>query len=80
MLLLRIGNAVIHSVRNPSAVQLCGGIHAYSEDCFAAIPRRHFWDPETLKRGPYDHAFINALRDEANARMAALRQQGVEVS
>lgn len=76
----RLGADAIHSVRNPSAVQLCGALHVYGGDFFGAIPRRHSWDAETLERGPYDYGFINSLRDEANARMEALIRRGVAVS
>ena len=76
----KLGENAIHSVRNPSSVELCGAIHVYGGDFFGAIPRRHSWDPETLVRGPYDYEFINSLRDEANQRQEALREQGVAVA
>lgn len=76
----KLGANAIHSVRNPSSTQLCGAIHVYGGDFFGAIPNRHSWHPETLERGPYDYDFINSLRDEANQRMAALVEQGIEVA
>ena len=76
----KLGANAIHSVRNPSAVQLCGAIHVYGGDFFAAIPKRHSWDPNSLERGPYDYDFINSLRDEANSRQDALIDSGVSVS
>lgn len=76
----KLGENAIHSVKNPSSVQLCGAIHVYGGDFFAAIPRRHSWDAETLERGPYDYDFINSLRGQANERMETLIQQGVAVS
>ena len=76
----QLGENAIHSVRNPSATQLCGAFHVYGGDFFGAIPRRHSWNPETLERGPYDYDFINGLRDEANARMEALIAKGTRVA
>ena len=76
----KLGENAIHSVKNPSSVQLCGAIHVYGGDFFGAIPRRHSWDAETLERGPYDYDFINSLRGQANERMETLMQQGVAVS
>ena len=76
----KLGENAIHSVRNPSATQLCGAVHIYGGDFFGAIPRRHSWHPDTLERGPYDYEFINSLRDEANERMDALVRRGVSVS
>jgi predicted metal-dependent enzyme (double-stranded beta helix superfamily) len=76
----KLGGSAIHSVKNPSAVQLCGAIHVYGGNFFGAIPRRHSWDAETLERRPYDYDFINSLRDQANERMDALIQKGVAVS
>ena len=76
----KLGEDVIHSVTNPSSTRLCGAIHVYGGDFFEAIPRRHSWDSQSLERGPYDYEFINALRDEANARMDALIAQGTAVA
>jgi predicted metal-dependent enzyme (double-stranded beta helix superfamily) len=76
----KLGESAIHSVKNPSAVQLCGAIHVYGGNFFGAIPRRHSWDAETLERRPYDYDFINSLRDQANERMDALIQKGIAVS
>ncbi len=76
----KLGENAIHSVRNPSATQLCGAIHVYGGDFFGAIPQRHSWNPESLERGPYDYEFINSLRDEANGRMEALTAKGVAVA
>ncbi|MEM7406717.1 MAG: hypothetical protein AAF458_15575 [Pseudomonadota bacterium] len=75
----KLGANAIHSVRNPS-VQLTGAIHIYGGDFFAAIPKRHYWDPETRERRPYDYEYINSLRDEANARMEALIASGTRVA
>ena len=75
----KLGVDAVHSVRNPS-LQLCGAIHVYGGDFFGAIPRRHSWNPGTLKRGPYDYEFINSLRNEANERMESLRREGVEIA
>jgi len=76
----KLGENAIHSVKNPSATQLCGAIHVYGGDFFGAIPKRHSWDPDTLEKGAYDYEFINALRVEANDRMNALVDKGVEVA
>ncbi|MEM7276848.1 MAG: hypothetical protein AAF385_01885 [Pseudomonadota bacterium] len=76
----KLGENAIHSVKNPSATQLCGAIHVYGGDFFGAIPQRHSWDPKSLERGPYDYEFINSLRTEANDRMNALIEKGVGVA
>jgi predicted metal-dependent enzyme (double-stranded beta helix superfamily) len=76
----KLGENAIHSVKNPSSVQLCGAIHIYGGDFFGAIPQRHSWDPESLERGPYDYEFINSLRGQANDRMEALIDKGVAVA
>lgn len=76
----KLGANAIHSVRNPSATQLCGAIHVYGGDFFGAIPNRHSWNPETLERGPYDYEYINSLRAQANERMQTLLDQGVAVA
>jgi predicted metal-dependent enzyme (double-stranded beta helix superfamily) len=76
----KLGENAIHSVKNPSAVQLCGAIHVYGGDFFGAIPRRHSWDADSLQRGPYDYEFINSLRDQSNERMDALIEKGVAVA
>lgn len=76
----KLGASAIHSVKNPSSVQLCGAIHVYGGDFFDAIPRRHCWDSESFERGPYDYDFINSLRDQANERMQALIEQGIAVA
>ena len=76
----RLGENAIHSVKNPSSVQLCGAIHVYGGDFFGAIPQRHSWDHESLERGPYDYAYINSLRNQANERMDELVRSGVAVA
>ena len=76
----KLGENAIHSVKNPSATQLCGAIHVYGGDFFGAIPDRHSWDPDTLEKGAYDYEFINSLRLEANDRMSALVEKGVAVA
>lgn len=75
----KLGKDAIHSVRNPT-IQLTGAIHIYGGDFFGAIPDRHSWDIDTLERGPYDYAYINSLRDEANAHMESLQQSGTTIN
>jgi len=76
----KLGPNAIHSVKNPSATQLCAAVHVYGGDFFDAIPRRFSWDPQSLQKGPYDYELLNALRDQANERMEALIRDGISVA
>jgi predicted metal-dependent enzyme (double-stranded beta helix superfamily) len=63
-----LGRDIVHSVLNPIE-KLTGAIHIYGGDFFAE--QRSEWDPETLRRQPYDLARNMRLFQEANARFHA---------
>jgi predicted metal-dependent enzyme (double-stranded beta helix superfamily) len=65
-----LGRDIVHSVTNPIE-KLTGAIHVYGGDFFAE--KRSEWDPETLRRQPYDMARNMRLFHEANARFHAAR-------
>jgi predicted metal-dependent enzyme (double-stranded beta helix superfamily) len=66
---LILGDDVIHSVTNPRQHDLTGSIHIYGGDYFGVPPS--LWDTETLEEGPADGARLQALFEEANARLNA---------
>ena len=66
-----LGRNIVHSVINPLE-KLTGAIHIYGGDFFAE--KRSEWDPETLRRQPYDLARNMRLFQEANARFHAPRK------
>jgi predicted metal-dependent enzyme (double-stranded beta helix superfamily) len=66
---LMLGDDVIHSVTNPRQHDFTGSIHIYGGDYFG-VPRS-LWDDETLEEGPADGARLQALFEEANARLNA---------
>jgi predicted metal-dependent enzyme (double-stranded beta helix superfamily) len=65
-----LGRNIVHSVINPIE-KLTGAIHIYGGDFFAE--QRSEWDPETLRRQPYDLARNMRLFQVANARFHAAR-------
>ena len=63
-----LGRDIIHSVTNPIP-RLTGAIHVYGGDFFD-VSRRSQWDPETLRKGPYDVAVTMRIFEEANRFLA----------
>ncbi len=61
----------IHSVTNPIQ-RLTGAIHVYGGDFFATEGRSE-WDPETLRRRPFDLAAARATFREAQELFASGR-------
>ena len=62
-----LGRDVVHSVTNPIP-RLTGALHVYGGDFFNA-PRSE-WDPESLRRRPYDVEQAIALFERSNAQLA----------
>jgi predicted metal-dependent enzyme (double-stranded beta helix superfamily) len=63
-----LGRDIIHSVTNPIP-RLTGAIHVYGGDFFDPSHRSQ-WDPETLRKGPYDVARTMRIFEEANRLLA----------
>ena len=63
-----LGPDIIHSVTNPIP-RLTGAIHVYGGDFFDPA-HRHQWDPETLRKGPYDMTRTMRIFEEANRFLA----------
>jgi predicted metal-dependent enzyme (double-stranded beta helix superfamily) len=61
----------VHSVTNPIP-RLTGAIHVYGGDFFAPSGR-YEWDPETLRRRPWDLEAARARFKQASERFAAGR-------
>ena len=66
-----LGASIIHAVTNPLD-RLTSAIHVYGGDFFAV--ERSEWDPQTHAESPYDVALTLKAFEDANVRLAELRQ------